>query len=104
MANRDDLIGTAALTRRQLLARGGFDTRRREAYVALVSCVGALPGARVDTARAHWAADRLAADYAARPPASQRAIDGVLDALDRGGFARMNDDRRVALLHSWARS
>jgi len=84
--------------------RGGLDPARRDAYVALVTAVGTLPGAPVDGDRSAWAADRLAAEYAARLPESRQAIDGMLDMLARRGFARMSDGDRVALLRDWDRS
>jgi hypothetical protein len=127
----DDRIRLDPLTRRQVLVRGGlalgavgaaslglarplaaappagrsgFDSARRQSYVALVSAVAALGSTPADAARAQWAADRMAADYAGRLPESRQAIDGVLDALGRRGFARMDDRSRVALLRGWVRS
>ena len=97
------VLGAATLGFAQPLAaaprqrRGGFDTGRRDVYVALVTTV-------VGASSAQWAADQLAADYKGRPADTRRAIDGVLDALDKRGFARMNDRGRKDVLRDWERN
>lgn len=132
MAPLEDFIDPIGLTRRQALARGGlaigalaagsfalgpkpaaaaarsrgrgFDGPRRDAYIALIGAVGTVAATPVDTSRAGWAADRLAAEYDARLAGEQRAIDDVLDALDRRGITRMSDRGRIAFLRTWADS
>ena len=96
------VVGAASLGFTQPLAaapprrRGGFDSARRHTYQALVTTV-------VGASQAQWASERMAADYGRRPADTQRAIDGLLDALDAHDFARRGHSERRDVLRSWER-
>jgi hypothetical protein len=124
-----------ALTRRSFLTRaglaagaataasvGGFEliravvappqaaaltSARRRTYVALVDAVGRGSQSQVEAARAGAAADWLAGDYAAALDPTRRAIDDVLDRLERAPgprrpFSRLDPVARLAQLRALA--